>query len=407
LLDFLSKRLYALLDTLVEPLWRRVLALAWPARLGILLGASLALLAAGDPEATRVHVERVACLARVALSDPSAGVPFSADLLGRVRETAQRIEATLVPELVLAGGYGKEPWPMAQTIAAATEIPPAESQAVLSYFDSAIDPACGCWSQIPGPSHPDNVVVSGWIALAQAKLGHSLDPRTLRFFLDEQHEDGWWSLFPVHGEESYASVYGTAWALLGLQAQLDADLVKPAERVAVTASLARASAWLRSTRERDRARWKPYPNNTESTVFLSTSGVALHALHRGQPEGNAALDALWLDDLPDPPPPVQQVEVAAVWLNARQGRFEDTLAQLQFPWLVIATIDAYSSGTSLQRARALAWLERALSSASLRNADTQLPNWYRAELLLALHHALGSATTAPVQKLAAASIDAP
>jgi hypothetical protein len=52
---------------------------------------------------------------------------------------------------------------------------------------------------------------------------------------------------------------------------------------------------------------------------------------------------------------------------------------------VIATADAYPNGGPLQRAKALIWLEKALNQDSLVHAESIEANWWRSEILLALH----------------------
>jgi len=57
--------------------------------------------------------------------------------------------------------------------------------------------------------------------------------------------------------------------------------------------------------------------------------------------------------------------------------------------MLIATADAYGAGNYFKRARALLWMEQALYQETVIHADTQADNWWRAELLLALHYVAG------------------
>lgn len=387
MLDFLSKRAEALIDSLLEPAWQRLLGMSWLRRLGVVILLGLILFAVRNWEDALFYAQRGQILVRVALSEPQF-IPIGDAAMRTSRETARRIETTLLPELAFAGRPGLEPWPVAQAVAAATRIDSIDTRRVLEFLRSSSDPSCGCWRQIPGTTHPENVAVSGWVAFAMARLDGGLSEQSVEFFLTEQSPGGWWSVFPSEAIDDHASVYATAWAVLGLRAQLEKHLIDPSLQASVEAAVTRAQAWIQSSRLPGSARWKPYPGVGSPPAFLATSGLALHALHRIDPEGIGSVDSLWLDGLPSPPPDLSASEVPAVWVNARDGRFEDSLIQLTYPWVLIATMDAYAHGTLLQRTGAVAWLEQALSDASLRDADTQLPNWWRAELLLALNYLL-------------------
>jgi hypothetical protein len=387
MLEYLLRKIEVLLDSLVEPIWQRIVRMPWVVRLGVLIGLVAAFLAARDPKAVLAFAPRLRAIVCVALST-NERLPIRETPARIARETAARIEDTLLPELVRAGDFGREAWPMAQTVVAARSIASIDSTAILAFFDSAADASCGCWRQIPGVSHPRNIVVTGWVCVAKARLSDSASEQTVRFLLKEQDPDGWWSVFPVNGQQTFASVYGTAWAVLGLRAYLESGSIPASQKTRVEQAIQRASAWILSKRQRGQARWATYPNAAEPRASLAASGLALHLLHRLGSEDVAAIDVLWLSDLPSLPPSVYQSETAAAWIDGTEGRFEDTLAQLTLPWAIIGTVDAYSNGSISQRANAVSWLEAALLDPSMRDADTQLPNWWRAELLVSLNYLL-------------------
>jgi hypothetical protein len=60
---------------------------------------------------------------------------------------------------------------------------------------------------------------------------------------------------------------------------------------------------------------------------------------------------------------------------------------VRLSWILAATVKAYPSGSLLQKARTLAWLERVLDDPAVRRADTRDLDWVRAEMLLGLAYA--------------------
>ena len=64
----------------------------------------------------------------------------------------------------------------------------------------------------------------------------------------------------------------------------------------------------------------------------------------------------------------------------------DHFQQITLPWMLIATVDAYSSGGIFQKARARDWIDAALSEHSVLTADANTNNWWRAEFLYALKY---------------------
>jgi hypothetical protein len=103
---------------------------------------------------------------------------------------------------------------------------------------------------IPGSSrHPRSIFISCWVLLALAQMGESGTREELKFLIDEQRQDGWWSVFPVEHESQYASSYGTAWALLGLNAQLTKGFLDAKEENLVSVAIQKGSSWLLAQRE--------------------------------------------------------------------------------------------------------------------------------------------------------------
>jgi hypothetical protein len=119
----------------------------------------------------------------------------------------------------------------------------------------------------------------------------------------------------------------------------------------------------------------------------------LHALHMVSPNSLRDLDKEWLDNLLPIPPTASDADNPYHWIRIRDKPNYpelDAFVQIKLPWMLVATVDAYPSGTVLQRVTALQWLESALQQPTVVNADTQPNNWWRAELLYGLKYVLQS-----------------
>jgi hypothetical protein len=222
--------------------------------------------------------------------------------------------------------------------------------------------------------------------LALAQIGKPGTKEEVRFLLDEQHQDGWWSTFPVNHESQYASSYGTAWALLGLNGQFTKGFVDVNDARLISAAIQKASAWLLAQREQ-RSRWKDYPLLRSGRASESISGAVLHALHQTVPKKLLQIDSEWLDNLPTVAISTDDAD-PYIYFETKDGYANDDFVQIRLPWLLIGTADAYRNGSIIQRAKALAWLEEALEQRSVVTADTTPDNWWRAELLYSLRYVL-------------------
>jgi hypothetical protein len=170
-----------------------------------------------------------------------------------------------------------------------------------------------------------------------------------------------WSVFPVGSHHRFASAYGTALALLGLNAQLKKNLVDSTDVGLVSGAVLKGSAWLLARRESG-SRWKDYPSISAGEARTSISGVVLHALHQTVPDKLHEIDRDWLDNLPPGTVSAKAEDRPFVWIKTKEGKSEiDAFVYIKLPWLLIGTVDAYHNGSIIQRANALAWIETALA----------------------------------------------
>ena len=212
----------------------------------------------------------------------------------------------------------------------------------------------------------------------------------MRFILKEQKRDGWWAVFQATDDQANASTFGTAWALIGLQTQLQNKLIPQTMEEEVSNAIGKGSNWLIRHRESG-SRWKDYPFHEKGEKSDSLSGLVMHALHLTAPNSITQLKKDWLNKLElSKVPSSRERSQSFLWVRVRGGAPGQGLLRSN-----CATVDVdRNSGRVrcrqlLERTRALLWMERALNQESVIHADTQVDNWWRAEFLLALRYVAG------------------
>ncbi len=381
----LGKYIDKLVDSLVDPLWNRILALKWFGRAAVFVG--LLVIAAITVYRERVLAlgARVDYMARVQWTDAKIR-PLTGTNQDRVNATIARLAAGLEPDIANMGKVGYAAWPIAQIAAALNGIAPIDSAHIAAFLQTEADSTCKCWQEIPGPQGTPSVPISGWIVYTLAELNRPITREELDFFLNNQQTGGWSPMFPGVQSPERASTYATAWTILALNEQAKRGLLDSADSARAQTAVKAGRAWLLNNRVVQSARWKDYPLATEGTESESLSGLALHALHHMGQTDVHALDEAWLANLPPPPRKVSASEQSNLWTNTPGAQHMDAIQQYRLPWLLMATADAYPAGTRAQKANALAWLDRVVRETDVLDADAVPDNWVRAETLLALRH---------------------
>jgi hypothetical protein len=391
-LGYLSKKLEdEVLGALLEPFWlwmrARTKDLSWQGRTLLLVLAGLVALAAVYWSSLPLFYRTAAAFGKIVTSAPTQ-IPLDPSLTVQVRETSRRLAEGLRGDLNDPGNiYPPSPWTLAILTAASNGMIKMKPEVVLTYFRNT-EIACNCWQETPDNLHPPNVAVSGWVLFALAELNFPATEAQVRFFLREQKRDGWWSVFQATDDEANASTFGTAWALIGLQTQLRNKLIPQTMEEEVSNAIGKGSSWL-IRYQGSGSRWKDYPFHEKGANSDSLSGLAMHALHLTASDSIKQLKKEWLDNLPSKVPAAGERSQSYVWVRRVGAPVNDALIQIALPWMLIATADAYGAGNYRQRTRALLWMERALYQESVIRADTQVDNWWRAELLLALRYVAG------------------
>jgi hypothetical protein len=258
-----------------------------------------------------------------------------------------------------------------------------------AFMRSTRDSNCRCWRETE--DKPAHSLATAWVLYALAHYGQPATSEEIEEVLKRQGDTGWWAMFRSSlPDERNASTSATAWTVLALHHQLEKNLIAAEQRDGVKQAIERSVRWLTRRAVVSAARWTEYP--PEQTFergldYLAASALVIHTLH--VVAGARDFDNLWLDRLPQRVPGPIENEVAKGYVFLDNGQLTlDDVRHYPFPWMLRATVEAYQSGTTAQRARALLWLEEAFKS-PMREEDFHKEYWTMAETLFALRQVQG------------------
>ena len=385
-MEYIQGKFMQLADSLVAPVWAWVMARSWMFRSCVLVLGGVIVLSWHKPGIVTENYRLGISTLKVAMAD--GGLALDSDTKAKLSSTTQRLEKTVKADLMNLAGL--EPWSIGQAIVAVEEgeqpTRPVFAQKAISLIRSNETDGCFCWAEVPRKQTDEMCTfIAGWVMLAFSRLGEPISDSEAAHVLGAQRAEGWWPIFEDKTDEEFASTYATAWIVLGLAEMNRRELISFAMRSQVEDAIARGVAWLQTTRA-DSGKWKPYPNMANSKVSDSVSGLVLHTLHVADPSGLRDLDRDWLSSLPRDPPEATAMEGDFVVLRGSNIARIDHFKQIELPWMLIATVDAYPSGDVFEKGRARNWIDAALSEHSVLTADASTNNWWRAELLYALKY---------------------
>jgi hypothetical protein len=395
MIEYLKTQVYKLLDLILAPFWGWLSKSSWTMRFAVFFVCSFILGAIVYPAGARDGLLKSSCFFR-ALSAKGASIPLPEATLGTLKAVKLHLVLSVKNDVANLNAGILTPWSSAQALLALSAtgmVEQIKSDNVITFIRDKKETPCGCWHEIPGmhPSDPVCVFASGWIIAAMAELNVHVQSDELNFILQTQSPDGWWAMFPVNIDQSvYASSYATGWNILGLQAQMDKGLVPSEGRAVVSDAIRRGAAWLLNVRG-DGSRWRSYPNAPGSKISEAISGLVVHALHHTVPDQTGEIERDWLTNLPAIWTKIEDTDPVYVEVFSGGKLIGiDQFIQIRLPWMLVATIDSYSSGNVFNRTTALFWLNKVLSQKGVANADVGLANWWRAEFLFSLGHILHS-----------------
>lgn len=205
-------------------------------------------------------------------------------------------------------------------------------------------------------------------------------------------------MHPAKPEPKSASTYSTAWATLALCSQVpfQSHASTTADTNRMQFAVTNALNWLDKNELGLMARWKDYPANAPSITSVSISGLVTHVKTVCDPDADMQrLHRQWLERLPLDILDAASAEASNTYLLLANGALDfDRTRHYVLQWALVATVDAYASGSLAQRARALQWIERILRP-SLISPEVRNQNWVAAELLYALTYLQKRVAVAP------------
>lgn len=386
MIDYFKKKLETILDSIVDPMISKIVALSWNIRIIILIFAVAISSAIAYPEAALRGATTAKSFVRIWLQS-SKDVTLSAKTTARLHSSRQVLWATLNSMLDNTHDPQLTPWVAAQ-IASARSEPSSSFKAELdSYFQSTKILDCSCWRELPHTERSPRLIhVSGWVLSAKAQTELVAPDDEIAFLLDKQTEAGWWPMYVIASvSDANASTYATSWALLGLQAQFHLMEGNTNMQARMEGAIAKGSAWLIRTRA-EPARWKDYPLSEVGRVSESISGLVLHALNTVNVSIAGDLSRQWLGSLPASAPLPDAVEQSGILTETADGPQTDYYLQFRLPWLIIGTVDAYQYGSTAEKVAAASWLDKAILQEGVRKMEREPLPWKRAELLVALRY---------------------
>jgi hypothetical protein len=332
------------------------------------------------------HWRVIRVLPRVAF-EASNHVPLSKESATAVRNAVDVLEREGVSDLAASARFppiaGYEAWPAAQAIVS-TGIPQAD---VFVAVEKQKDTTCHCWPQFS--NLPPNIAATAWVLRAYALARRNPGELELQFLLSQQRDGA----FPLYHNTQDHSTFATALAVLALYDLIRSGTLTPQQRLQCSVALDWGVAFLRGSNYGNR--WRYYPARADSNSSDADSGLVLYTLHYVG-KGDRRLDKLWLDSLPRDRLSSRDDEISNTrWLypaDQLKPPVPDSIRHLRLPWIIAATDSAYPSGSTWQRAKAVALLEEVFT----KTDDSSLvppENFKRAELLIALKHLEHSSTS--------------
>jgi hypothetical protein len=116
----------------------------------------------------------------------------------------------------------------------------------------------------------------------------------------------------------------------------------------------------------------------------------LHVLHRTPGPLPLAGDQNWMLNLPrELPDPKDTFSSGQTVVNSERAWFNDPTHHFAYPWVIIATVDAYPQGSWRRRAQASRLLHQIPEKREDISTGLRDMPWLAAETLIALRHLRG------------------
>jgi hypothetical protein len=255
---------------------------------------------------------------------------------------------------------------------------------------SIADASCCCWSE---SANQNDIRASGWIvsAIGTLKLTPKYPCNIINFLLDNQLDDGSWSMLRINKSlTQYSSTYATCHVLRALHNSLP-NIPDPSLRSKIHSSIRKGSNWLLNNAEvATRPLWDDYPKNKtfEGQISKSLSGLAIHTLNLlgyASPD----LNKKWLRTL-ETSQSMEEIyykETSDMFytFSFSGAELRDLTRHLIIPWQIIGTIDAYKDGNAFEKTKANIWIDNVISQLDADKIRRN-PTFIKAEIYISLRY---------------------
>lgn len=389
MLEYLKKKYEELFSSVFDPIFKAILESKWWVKILALGLTGIVYWSIENPEPLKKYSQDLQTYARV-MTHPTDSIALSNKAIKRILESQRRLILAIRNDANIISTGEITGWSAAQALLAISKSSNLndEKQKFLTFINGSRLEKCSCWPELNTDTEESAwIFISGWVLSAKASTATQAEINEINFLLNNQNANGSWQSSPRSNDSRYESTYSTAWAVLGLFEQSNFFKEKNKALAASMSSAAdRGASWLLKNRQ-EKCRWKPYPNLKSSSPSESISGLVVHTLHTVFSDEMKDLEAEWLDNVPDYVIPASVEENSYVELFQGGKTQIDHFVQLTMPWMTIGTIDAYKSGSLRQKVKAIGWIENIIMHESIKNADANQTNWWRAELSLAINYA--------------------
>lgn len=390
-----------LATTVISPTKEWLLKRSYWQRVAILLLIPFATVAYTQRAATGAYAHALLGIGRVFTA--GTRIPLSDPTEERVETLAKRIEIQAEADLrtqIMAATTDDGGWAVAQLVVAlsARGALPIEPEKIASFLRNQRSSRNVYWAQVN--EHP-HLARTAWCIRALACLKSPATDAELAYLLDQQGPDGGWPLF-VGTSAVEESTFATALVMMALNEQLAMPRFSQKTLDRMRGAMERGEGWLIQNGDRDRARWKFYPLQSDSSETESDSGLVLYALESiartdRRDVTYSDLSQAWLRSLPVAlPRRVTDVEMSGEWFGTGTTLTFDSVRHLRLPWLLLGTVSSYQHGSLAERVRALSVIEDAVDNQDWGVGGTRI--YQHAEMLLAITELQRQAGKRPGQR---------
>jgi hypothetical protein len=267
------------------------------------------------------------------------------------------------------------------------------------YHHNSFIKNCQCWEEFHDTiMNVEHTVATSWVMMAFANLNMNVNDTLIKYIVNSQNVDGWWSLFPSKNNED-ASTLSTAITILALSKTAknskDSNLVNQ--------SVNNGLKWLKNQYKNSGNVFYDYPNASDkNSQSLAIYGLILHVINLLEPNGDEVniINQDWLNDFKENRDKLKirgkdyynieshSLSGHAIQVDGFAKLEKDAVINYDLPWFIIATIDTYRNASIEQKEDIISFLEEIIDHGHEMYVDIIGGNggqpWLVSEFLIAL-----------------------